>query len=211
MRVLAVVAHPDDEVIGCGGTLRRFADEGHTVQTLLPLRRCDPRGRECWGELIDGFRAAGAALGAEAVVLDRLLDETRAETHVHDLHDLILPWVERADLVLTHWTGDTNQAHRGVCRAVEIATRPFRRRKSVYLFEVATSTDQGYGAPFHPSLHVLLNSDQAERKCAAMASYPTETAPGRRPVDLRRKLESRGVEIGAEYAEAFVVARHFIE
>src|SRR5687767_3002716 len=144
MRVLAVVAHPDDEVIGCGGTLARLSAEGREVQTLLPLRRCDPRGRESWDALIESFHRASTMLGARPIVPDRLLDETQAETAPHELHDLILPWIESAELVLTHWWGDTNQAHRGVSRAVEIATRPFRRRKNVYLFEVPTSSDQGF-------------------------------------------------------------------
>src|SRR5438128_7282815 len=112
-RVLAVVAHPDDEALGCGGTLALLAGRGHAVDVLLPLRRCDPRGVEHWDALLAAFARSCAALGATPIVVDRPLDETRAETHVHELHDLVVPYVERADVILTHWPGDANQVHRG--------------------------------------------------------------------------------------------------
>jgi len=211
MNVLAVIAHPDDEALGCGGTLAKLADAGHTTTVLLPVRRCDPRGHANWLELASAFEKSCELLGASSVVLEELLDETRAEADVHLLHDAIAPHVERADLVLTHWTGDVNQVHRGVARAVEIATRPFRRRRNVSLFEIPTSTDQGFGggAAFNPSEYVLLDESHARRKCDAIALYGSEMAPGRTPEDVERQLRRRGAEIGARFAEAFVVARRF--
>ena len=214
MNVLAVVAHPDDEAIGCGGTLAKLAREGHTTRVLLPLRRCDPRGVATWDALLLAFARSCAALGAEPVVLDAPLDETRAEPEVHRLHDLVLPWIERADLVLTHWPGDANQVHRGVSRAVEIATRPFRRRRDVALFEVASSTEQAFArggaAPFAPDCHVLLAPEDARRTLEAVAAYPSEAAPGRTPDDVERRLRVRGAEVGVELAEALVTARRFL-
>lgn len=211
MRVLAVVAHPDDEVIGCGASLAKLTRAGHEVRVLLPLIRCDPRGRETWQALLSAFGESCRRLGATPVLLDPLLEETAAETHVHQLHDALLPSVQWADTVLTHWHGDANQVHRGVARAVEIATRPFRRRKNVYLFEVATSTEQAFSPSFAPNLYVVLDPADAAAKRDAMALYPAEAAPGRRPADLQRRMEQRGVEAGAELAEAFVVARLFLE
>ncbi|AHG90496.1 LmbE family protein [Gemmatirosa kalamazoonensis] len=214
MRVLAVVAHPDDETLGCGGTLARLADEGNEVTALLALRRCDPRGVANWSALVECFERACALLGARAAVHDAPLDETLAETHPHELHDRVAPWVARADLVLTHWPGDVNQVHRGVARAVEIATRPFRRRVNVSLFEIPSSTDQTFGVAgahaFLPNEFVLLGTDHVRRKCEAMALYSTEHAPGRTAADVERRLRVRGAEVGAEFAEAFAVARRFV-
>lgn len=213
MRVLAVVAHPDDEALGCGGALAKLTDDGHEAIVLLPTRRNDARGRDCWGELVGAFEQSCRLLGARPVILDPLLDETEATSQVHELQNRILPLVEDADFVFTHWPHDANQVHRGIARAVEIATRPFRRRRDVSLFEVPTSTDQTFGgtgaAAFTPTEYVVLSAEQACRKCEAVAAYATELAPGRTPTDIDRRLRFRGAEIGVDFAEAFVVARRF--
>jgi LmbE family N-acetylglucosaminyl deacetylase len=118
--------------------------------------------------------------------------------------------IEWADVVMTHWAEDVNQIHRTVNRAVELATRPFRRRKEVLLFETPSSTEQGFSNTFRPNLYVLLTAAHVERKHAAMQFYSAEHAPGRTPDDLTRKAQARGVEVNAPYAEAFVVARQFL-
>jgi LmbE family N-acetylglucosaminyl deacetylase len=209
MRVLAVVAHPDDETLGCGGWLARLADEGHRVRVFLPLRRSDPRGVAHWDELAESFLKACAVLDVDPVVGDPGMAEADADTDVRRLHSLVEPHVEEADMVLTHWYGDVHQVHRNVSRAVEIATRPFRRRRDVFLFEVPTSTDQSFEPAFRPQLHVVLEEEHVQRKVAAMACYRTEGAPGREPRDLERRAELRGAEIWVRYAEVFAVAREF--
>lgn len=211
MNVLVVVAHPDDEVLGCGGTIAKHVDAGDRVTVLLPLKRGDPRGIATWDHLVTAFRRSCETLGAEGRIHALLMDETQAESQMHLLHDIILPQVEDADLVLTHWPGDVNQVHRGVARAVEIATRPFRRRRAVSCFEIPTSTDQAFGGSpgFSPSEYVILNEQQARRKCDALAHYGDELVPGRQVEDVERKMRVRGAEAGALYAEAFVVARRF--
>lgn len=210
MKVLVVFAHPDDEVLGCGGTMARLVDEGHEVKALLSLRRSDPRGVAHWDAIMRDFHAAGEVIGFKPVVCAPLLRERDADAEVRDLHEAVLPHVEWAETVLTHWPGDVHQVHRTVARAVEIATRPFRRRRNVYSFEVPTSTDQSFTPSFAPHMYVVLDEAQAERKTRAMACYSTEGAPGREPDDLRRRLELRGAEIGVAYAEAFAVQRQFV-
>ncbi|MFL5817820.1 MAG: PIG-L deacetylase family protein [Conexibacter sp.] len=208
-RVLTVIAHPDDETLGCGATLAKWSALGADITVLLALQRTDPRGRENWDTLLETFEAACALLGARAAVAEPLLSEPQAEPEVGRLHDILLPWVEDADTVLTHWPGDVNQAHRGVSRAVEIATRPFRRHREVLLFETPTSTDQTFFQTFSPNTWVVLDPHHCELAERAMDLYEIEHDIGRRPVDLRRRLEARGAEIGVAHAEAFTATRRF--
>ena len=209
-KVAVVIAHPDDEVLGCGGTIAKLAARGAAVRVVLPLRRQDPRGVECWDALVAALERSCAVLGAECTLAVPLMDERRAETDPHELHDAIVSHVEWADLVLTHWPGDVNQVHRGVARAVEIATRPFRRRRDVWLFEVPTSTDQAFVQSFSPNTWVALGEEHLARKCEAIALYASEETAGRTPADVERRARVRGAEIGAFAAEPFVTARRFL-
>lgn len=208
-RILIVIAHPDDEVLGCGGTIAKWSRMGHRVNVLLPIRRIDPRGRKEWNRLLEAFPKSCELLGAQACIHDDLLDEDIAVNNLHLLHDRILPFVEAADVVLTHHTGDVNQVHGAVSRAVEIATRPFRRKKAVLLFECPTSTEQAFVPTFHPNLWMELEAGDIAKKCEAIELYPSEHAPGRTPEILRMKAAVRGSESGSKYAEAFHLARAF--
>ncbi|WP_319436685.1 PIG-L deacetylase family protein [Mycobacterium sp. RTGN5] len=208
--MLCVVGHPDDEVLGCGATLAKAVDLGADVRILLPVHRTDPRGREHWDEIVGQFHDAAAILGVEAHVSPNTLSEEQAETDLKRLHELVAEQVAWSDVVITHWPGDVHQVHQQVSRAVEIATRPFRLRRTVLLMEVRTSTDQAFASAFNPGLFVDIDESQARRKLDAMAVYRTEQDPGRRPEDLERHLRERGVQSGTTYAEAFVVARAFL-
>ena len=209
MNVLAIVAHPDDEVIGCGATLAKLKENKSDVRVLLPLRRNDSRGVENWSNLTQSFIESCEYLGATAIIASELMDEQDAEGKITQLHDIILPMVEWAHMIFTHWLGDANQVHRAVARAVEVATRPFRRHKEVYLFEVATSTEQAFSPSFMPNAYSVVSETHARKKSQAISFYPTEMEGARTPEGLLRKLQVRGDEISAPFAEAFFQARHF--
>jgi LmbE family N-acetylglucosaminyl deacetylase len=209
-KLLCVVAHPDDEVLGCGATLSRAACEGVEVRVLLPIQRSDLRGMEHWSELTDQYNRAVSHLGGRAFIAEPMIREEGVEANTMRLHALVEPFVEWCDVVLTHWGGDVHQAHRAVARAVEIATRPFRRRRDVLHFEVPTSTDQSFQDTFLPNFFVMLKESDVQRKIEAFSFYGTETAPGRDAEGLIRRLRLRGAQINSAFAEAFFLSRAFV-
>jgi len=209
-KVLCVVAHPDDEVLGCGGTLWRAASEGDEIRVLLPIERSDPRGLKHWAMLREQFERAVKHLGGQAFIAEPSIVEDGVEANTMRLHGIVEPFVDWCDVVVTHWSSDVHQAHRAIARAVEIATRPFRRRRIVLQCEIPTSTDQGFTNTFSPNLFVRLDEGHMRRKIEAFALYGTEQAPGRDPEGLLRQAQLRGAQINAELAEAFFLSRAFI-
>ena len=208
-RILCVVAHADDEVLGCGATIARASEAGADVRVLLPVKEGSPRGRMNAIAKAQSFEQAVRLLGAQPVVPNEALPEAGVEAATMALHAVIEPWIEWADVVLTHWHEDVHQTHRAIARVVEIATRPFRRHRHVIQFEVPTSTDQAYRNSFLPNLFVRVEERHVESKAAAMAVYATEQCAGRSAESVRRRALVVGERYGVDFAEAFAIARTF--
>lgn len=207
--VLVAVAHPDDETIGCGGTISRLVSLGCSVKVLMPFRGCLERSVEQWRQRLSALEKACLLLGAQALVPPDPIPEEMAEQRIADISASLTEHVSWADVVFTHWINDTHQTHRALSRAVEIATRPFRTHKHTVLFETPSSTDQGFFASFCPNLYVKLAEADLRKKMDAMEIYVDQMAPGRFTTDLENYARYRGSQIGVAAAEAFFVTRSF--
>ncbi|MBI4615065.1 MAG: PIG-L family deacetylase [Planctomycetes bacterium] len=230
MRVLVVAAHPDDKVLGCGGTVARWAEEGREIRVWLlgegVTSRYETRqagaegGARYLAQVREQADRAASILGAAGCRVVGLPDNRIDSV---DLLEVVKE-VERAkrefdpDVVLTHHPGDLNVDHRICHQAVATAFRPLpgERWSSILSFEVSSSTEwqlPGGGVPFVPNAYVELAERHMEKKLAAMAAYAGEIRewPHARSLEALRALaRSRGSQVGCGLAEAFAVARNIV-
>ena len=226
-RVLVVAAHPDDEVLGCGGTIASHADAGDQVQVLIVAEgatsRQQHRDRIQAGEELSGLaqaaKTAGSILGAAGV---ELLDLPDNRLDSLDRLDLIKRIEERIDrhqpqVVYAHHAGDVNVDHRRLHEAVVTACRPTPGHsvRRLLSFEVASSSEwqpPGSAPAFQPNWFVDISAQWA-RKRKALVAYASEM----RPWPHARSLEAlehlarwRGAQVGVEAAEAFCLLRQLM-
>ena len=223
MKTLVIAAHPDDEVLGCGGTIARLAGEGHEIHILILgegiTSRHDSRDREAADDLLALHaccREAGQTLGARDVVIGDLPDNRFDSVPLLRIVKQIEAAVERIrpETVYTQHGGDLNIDHKLVHRATLTATRPTAGFpvKSVYAYEVASATEwsfQEFSPVFRPNVFVDI-SRTLDLKIRAMELYASELRPfphPRSPEALRAAAVRWGSVAGLPAAEAFELIR----
>ncbi len=222
--VLVVAAHPDDEVLGCGGTIARLSDEGYEVHVLIVAEgvtsRAEQRDRKTkeseLSELTRCARAANAILGSASLQVRDLPDNRMDGVELLDVVKVVEAEIARLrpHLLLTHHGGDVNVDHRVLHEAVIVACRPQPEHpvRQLLFFEVASSTEwrpPGVTGNFLPNCFYDIGP-QLKRKLDALKAYSTEIRafPHPRSVEAVEHLACwRGATVGCQAAEAFMVGR----
>jgi LmbE family N-acetylglucosaminyl deacetylase len=213
--ILCIAAHPDDEVLGCGGTLALHARAGDPVTIVIVCEgeslRYGPGGVGQESHI----RQAAAKLGCSSVhhlsFPDQALD-------THRLTDIIAPLEKivqatRPRIVYSQFGGDVNRDHHILFQAVLVATRPTESFiECVYAFDTASSTEWAFPRTFVPDTWVDI-STTLDQKLAAMACYESELRPYPHPRSLKA-LENRarafGNQVCMDAAEVFMTVRRVI-
>lgn len=224
--VLVVAAHPDDEALGCAGTLYRHRRAGAEV-TVLFLADGETARAAADAADVEGVarrarmaEAAAAAMGGLSQRMAGFPDNRLDTVAMLDLARAVEAVMAECDptLVYTHHAGDLNIDHRRAHQATMTACRPLpgRRVREIRCFEVLSSTEwggPGVGPPFDPTLFVGLDPDALAAKRSALEAYAPEmrAAPHPRSWETVAALATlRGSAVGLPAAEGFVVARRIV-
>jgi len=215
--VLAVAAHPDDEVLGAGATLAKHADAGDEVHVLIVTEGATAQYEDdsLVAQKEEEARRCADRLGVQTVHFGRLPDmRLDAVDHV-EINAVIEDVCEklRPDVVYTPPNRDVNRDHVAVHASVLVATRPGSGVGRVLAYEVPSGTEWtgGEDPAFNPNLYVDVN-DYVGRKTDAFREYESEQRTYPHPRSdkaIEARATVRGTEAGFEAAEAFSVVRDF--
>ena len=215
--ILVVVAHPDDEIIGCGGTLARHYQNGDKITIIYMTDGVSSRGN-CKKEKAARKSMAeqvGEKLGATQYYFDypdNQMDQTPLLKVVQSIESISHKLT--VDIVYTHHGADLNIDHRIVHQAVMTAYRPIPGKNipNIYTFEVNSSSE--WNTPnssncFMANYFVNI-SDQITEKIALLSCYQKEMPlyPHSRSIETIEALAKvRGSSVGVAFAEAFMLIR----
>jgi LmbE family N-acetylglucosaminyl deacetylase len=223
MNILIIAAHPDDEVLGCGGTIGRLSQEGHDVHIAIlgegitsRFVKREPADQSFVKTLHERSMEAAQFLGAKDVTLLNLPDNRFDTVPLLDIVKLIEEVIDRIapELVYTQHGGDLNIDHQKVYRATLTATRPVSGSpvQRIYAYEVPSSTEwafQSFTPLFKPNSFVDIGNT-LEAKIEALKLYDSEIRDfphPRSPEALRASARRWGSVVGLDAAEAFEVVR----
>lgn len=224
--VLVFAAHPDDELLGVGGTVRRLANEGVTIRAVIMAEGITSRSesrdqadKNELEELKEDAKRAAEIVGYKSIEFCGLPDNRMDGIELLDVIKIVSKFVEKyqPDTIFTHHHGDLNIDHRITCEAVLTACRPIGNYcvKRIYAFETPSSSEwnYNYSEPFIPNVYFDV-TDTLQAKLNGMACYRTESSlyPHPRSLDSLCSLgKTRGTNVGFEMAEAFMLLRECVD
>ena len=220
--VFVIAAHPDDEVLGCGGTLLKHINEGDKVYVLFVSdgvsgRFNNNQDLKCKKEIIKRKQMAikVAKLGKFKIVDFLDLKNLELNSYPHNyLTNIIIKYFEKykPDIVYTHYEHDLNIDHYHTFFSTFVASRPNNdfRVKKLLSFEVPSSTDWCVGnKSFVPNYFVDIKKYKSKKeRLLKFYKYEMRLPPHSRSIKNINSLSIfRGGTVGLENAEAFVVNR----
>ena len=214
MKILVIAPHPDDEVLGCGGTIAKHSENGDDVYLIIATKAYTPdwteefiKNRE--KEIKESNKILGIKktyfLNYPTVKLDTIPQK--------ELNDSIAKIVNKIkpDIAYIPFKGDLNKDHRLLFEASLVALRPIHHKvKKILSYEILSETEWGQEIEvFKPNVYVDITKT-FNKKIEAMKAYGSELREFPHPRSLKA-MEAlaikRGSEIGVKYAESFYLIR----
>lgn len=219
-RTLVVAPHPDDEVLGAGGTIARLAAEGEEVFVAVVTEGKPPAfDPEATARIQAEARQAHRALGVTETIWLRLPAAQLAETAHATVNAALLELVHRLSpqTVLLPFVGDMHMDHQLTFTSALVACRPHQAEFPKLVLAYETLSETNWNAPylspaFVPNVFVDI-SEHLEAKLKAMKLFASQVRqpPHERSIATLRALATlRGATVMRQAAEAFVLIRHVV-
>ncbi len=225
-RILVVVAHPDDELLGLGATMHKLI-KSYSCQIRAVIlgegitSRSDERDTEKWADTLkihkENIETARKAIGYSSVGVYDFPDNRFDTVALLDIIKIIEKEKEdfKPSIIFTHHGGDVNIDHQRTFEAVITATRPLEHESvtTIISFETPSGTEwRAATDPKHfiPNFFVEVDEDDVDAKNKGMESYEFEKRVyphPRSPEALKIQAQRWGIVVGKKYAEAFSVVR----
>jgi N-acetylglucosamine malate deacetylase 1 len=215
-KVLIIAAHPDDEVLGCGGTIANHTAKGDTVHVLFMTNGLGSRVESSSEDVLNrqsmAYQSADI-LGVKSLTFldfpDNSMDSIPLLNVVKKIEEEVNNF--QPEIIYTHYIGDLNIDHQITHKAVMTACRPQPGFcvKEIYSFEILSSTEWSMDKPFTPNNFVEI-SDTLKLKISAMKLYKIELRPSphaRSIESIKALAQYRGYSVGVGFAEGFMVVR----
>lgn len=218
MYYLIVVAHPDDEVLGCGASIKKWSANGDKVDICIMSTEAKARAfRPQDNELNDDLNSSADFLG-----VNNKYEATFPNIEMNTVpHIRLVQFIESAildsepDVIITHHPADTNNDHLQTSLACQEAIRLYQRRtdvkpiKEFWYMEIQSSTDWAVNTGlnfFKPNVWVEVGEEGIDNKLKALAMYRGVMRPFPHPRSneaMKGLAAYRGGQVGYFYAEAF--------
>jgi LmbE family N-acetylglucosaminyl deacetylase len=225
-RIMIVVAHPDDELLGLGATMHKLINEFNVTAHVVILgegitSRSADRDIEKWQKELaihkQNVKHAQSEIGYQSVSLYEFPDNRFDTIPLLD----IIKVIEREklqftpEIVFTHHGGDLNIDHQRTFEAVITALRPMvdEKVKTIISFETPSGTEWRASSDprqFIPNFFISLTEKNINAKIRGMECYEFEKRPYPHPRSskaLKIQAQRWGVSVGKEYSEAFQIIR----
>jgi LmbE family N-acetylglucosaminyl deacetylase len=225
-KIMIVVAHPDDELLGLGGTMNKLINE-YSVQTHLIIlgegitSRSDSRDVSLWENELQihksNIKKAKASIGYHSLSVHDFPDNRFDAVNLLDIIKVVEAEKKafNPDVIFTHHGGDLNIDHQKTFEAVVTSCRPMESEnvKTIITFETPSGTEwRASSDPRHfiPNLYFKISEQNLAAKIKGMESYEFESRAyphPRSPEALKITAQKNGINVGVPLAEAFCLIR----
>jgi len=223
-KILIIAAHPDDDILGCGGLISKYQSKGVIFKILFigegsTCRFEDPGCKEAKSEIEHRNLSALKALKSlkvKDIEFNNLACGRFDQIPIIEINKIIEENIKDfvPDTVLTHSPYDVNNDHKIVFNATLMSTRPGANNhvKKLMSFEILSSSEWAFINTFKPNYFEELDECHIESKCHALSIYESEVKDypfPRSNEGIRALAMMRGMQSGFKYAEAFNLIRMF--